>query len=198
MAREDKIQRALEWARGMRGKHVPNSKHHECWDLPEEALKRHGLVTSTTLTPKDGDFRKADYVWGEQVKERDTRPGDIIQFRNHVVKKTTKAVITFPDGSYREESRWEEQKRPHHTAIANGAFNAADGTIDTLELNVRPDPTVVQNKTLYTQDVNRAPVTRYEMRKNPKTKKTERVTVQTTVTYEVTYDGLWVYRPMEE
>lgn len=181
----------------MRGKHVPNSKNHECWDLPEEALKRHGLVTSKTLTPQDKDFRKADYVWGEQVKERDTRPGDIIQFRNHVVKKTTITVITFPDGSYRTESQREEQKRPHHTAIADGAFNQADGTIETLELNVRPDPTVVQNKKVYTRDVNLAPVTTSEMRKNPYTKRTERATVETTVTYEVTYDGLWVYRPIE-
>src|SRR5439155_11267346 len=126
MAREDKIQRALEWAGGMRGKHIPNSKNHECRDLPEEALKRHGLVTSKTLTPGGQDFRKDNYVWGEQVKERDTRPGDIIQFRNHVVKKTVEIVMTFSDGSFQKETKREEQKRPHHTAIANGAFNAAD------------------------------------------------------------------------
>lgn len=78
----------------------------ECTRLVEKALNKAGKKVTK-------DFgvvgRKEDYVWGLQITLNDAHPGDIIQFRNHVMAVTVRRA----DGGSVETTH----ARPHHTAI---------------------------------------------------------------------------------
>ena len=78
----------------------------ECVRLVEEALTQAGKKTTT-------DFgvvgNHADYVWGRSIKIEVALPGDIIQFRNHVMTVTVRRN----SGGMTETT----YRRPHHTAI---------------------------------------------------------------------------------
>jgi hypothetical protein len=86
-------QRVVVWVQGHLGKTVGRG---ECWDLGEQALKQAGAQTSNDLGPVGDD---EDYVWGDQIDLKDIIAGDILQFRDHVVKTTTEAEYTFADGT---------------------------------------------------------------------------------------------------
>jgi hypothetical protein len=125
----------------------------ECWDLGEEALKQAGAQTSTDLSSTGSVGPDDNYVWGDKIQMKDVGPGDIIQFRDYVVTTETRTDIKFPDGAYEWKSTSTEAKRPHHTAIANGKLDR-DGALPTYEQHVLPAGEVVQNKKLYTRDVD--------------------------------------------
>lgn len=87
------------------------------------------------------DFGKvtkdADYQWGDGILIDSLQPGDIIQFRNHVVETSTQRLV---------KDKWQEfetrtQTRPHHTAIVLEV--GRDGSVTVVEQNVRPDPNKV-------------------------------------------------------
>jgi hypothetical protein len=91
-------------------------------DLGANTPKDYGAVTPT-----------ADYEWGDEIFLSDLKPGDILQFRNHVVKTTTTKQTA-------QGEKWDEQTRvrPHHTAIVV-AVNK-DGSVIVIEQNVKPNP----------------------------------------------------------
>ncbi len=78
----------------------------ECWDLAEGALEAAGAKTSNDLNPQfkwGKEKRKKwdeDYIWGSEISFKELQPGDIIQFKGH--------VMTYRDKEY---------TRGHHTAI---------------------------------------------------------------------------------
>jgi len=78
----------------------------ECTTLVEQALTQAGKMTTTDFGIVGPD---TDYVWGTSVTLDASKPGDIIQFRNHVMTVTTK----WAKGGQQEVSH----RRPHHTAI---------------------------------------------------------------------------------
>src|SRR4051812_27189443 len=79
----------------------------ECTRLVEEALKKDGKKTTHDF----GKTKKTDdYIWGLQISPEDARPGDIIQFRNHVLYVTVRKQ----DAEGEKETA---HRRPHHTAI---------------------------------------------------------------------------------
>ena len=79
------------------------------------------------------DFGKvtlhSDYVWGHAVDLDRIRPGDVLQFRNHVVKVHTET-----------DAGWEERTytQPHHTAVVVAV--EGDGSVIVVEQKVKPDP----------------------------------------------------------
>jgi len=90
----------------------------ECTRLVEAALVQAGKKTTR-------DFgvvgNTKDYVWGTPVTIHTAVPGDIIQFRNHIMSITTKKKDH--DGS----GVTVENKRAHHTAIiANKGWRMDD------------------------------------------------------------------------
>ncbi|MEO8630343.1 MAG: CHAP domain-containing protein [Betaproteobacteria bacterium] len=109
----------LSFARDKIGQRVGNG---ECFDLADQALRNAGAKSAAhfgTVTPN------ANYVWGRRVSLAETRPGDIIQFRNYRYDRTIKTSTTI-DTDF--------QERPHHTAIVETVDGA--GAITVLEQNV--------------------------------------------------------------
>ena len=98
----------------------------ECFALVDMALKSAGAKSAE-------DFGKvtlhSDYVWGHAVDLDRIRPGDVLQFRNHVVKVHTET-----------DAGWEERTytRPHHTAVVVAV--EGDGSVIVVEQKVKPDP----------------------------------------------------------
>lgn len=80
----------------------------ECTRVAEYALKQAGMKTTSDYGVTGG--RGVDYVWGTNILADNALPGDILQFRNHVMVVTRRR----PDGTL-IESR--DYRRGHHTAI---------------------------------------------------------------------------------
>jgi|GEM_PF-6486278 len=100
-----------------------------CTNLAEEALAYAGAQDEYAIMGDDKVKEDSDYEWGDLVKDvKDIRPGDIIQFRNYVVKTDDVTVYKFPDdrGHFSDKSPWfsigtfdaADRPRPHHTAIS--------------------------------------------------------------------------------
>ena len=176
----------IVWARGNLMKTVGKG---ECWDLAEEALKKAGAKTSNDL----GEVKKdSDYVWGTLKDVKDVDPGDILQFRDHEVTITTYTKVTFPDGSWTEETQTETKMRGHHTAIVNSKVDR-NGVILTLEQHVKPLGKVVQSKTLHTRGYTTEATANKRM-KNRYTKKLDNAKVFTKTTIKVK-GKIWAYKP---
>ena len=58
----------------------------ECFALVDMALKSAGAKSAEDFGKVT---RHSDYVWGHAVDLDRIRPGDVLQFRNHVVKVRT-------------------------------------------------------------------------------------------------------------
>lgn len=78
----------------------------ECTRLAEQALKSAGMKTTNDFGVTG---KTADYVWGMLVSEDDAKPGDILQFRDHVMTVTT----VKDEGGQKTKT----YNRGHHTAI---------------------------------------------------------------------------------
>lgn len=79
----------------------------ECTRVAEYALKQAGMKTTSDFGVTG---RNADYVWGTNILPDNALPGDILQFRNHVMRVTRRK----PDGTLIETR---DYNRGHHTAI---------------------------------------------------------------------------------
>jgi len=181
-------QKIVVWARGKLGKKIGKG---ECWDLGEQALKQAGAQTSNDLGLVEKD---TDYIWGKLKDIKDVEPGDILQLRDHVVKRTIVTKYTYPDESWWEDTREEKATRGHHTTIVNSKLDT-NGVVRTFEQHVKPLGNVVQNKKLFTRDVPVVVTKAVEKRKNPHTKKVETAQVTKTVTITVT-GTIWAYQPI--
>src|SRR5262249_30569511 len=66
-----------------------NQGDGQCTELPEKLLEDLGGYDSDSFTPanpKETDESKKDYVWGDKVSPEDSKPGDIVQFKNYRFK----------------------------------------------------------------------------------------------------------------
>jgi hypothetical protein len=129
-------QKVLVWARGQMKKRVGRG---ECWDLADHALRHAGARSSTTRGSND------DYVWGEEIPISAALPGDILQFRDHVVMTTTTVKTTWANGSITSPPEAVPANRPHHTAIV---VAVAPGLLTILEQHVKPGGDHVQQHML--------------------------------------------------
>jgi hypothetical protein len=129
-------QQVYNFASGQLGRRVGRG---DCWDLPHQALTSAGAQSSDTTRAG------ADYRWGDPVALEDITPGDVLQFRHHVIVTTVVTRAMFRDGSYTETTETRRQTRGHHSAIV-----AAGGrtSIEVFEQNVRPRGRVVQRNTI--------------------------------------------------
>jgi len=104
----------------------------DCFALVDTLLRKLGAQTAA-----DGDVpvtATADYDWGDGILLDSIQPGDILQFRKHVVY-----VHEFTNVN----DKWHETKtltltRPHHTAIVMEVHK--DGSVRVVEQNVHPNP----------------------------------------------------------
>jgi hypothetical protein len=76
----------------------------------------------------------ADYDWGDGIMLDSIQPGDILQFRKHVVHTQT---FTYANDEW-HETKTQTLTRPHHTAIVIAVH--PDGSVTVVEQNVYPDP----------------------------------------------------------
>ena len=167
-----------------------------CYALADEALRDAGALSA----PDYGKITAtADYKWGKEVDWRNAQPGDILQFRNHVIeiRIDTKTVERFQDGRTKTvtQKKIESHRRPHHTAILSN--NDGAGVFRVYEQHVRPPGGTQVLRQVQENDV--------QVTGSKKTRRNTRMKVvpgersiaveeETTVTVKVT-GRIWVYRP---
>jgi hypothetical protein len=114
------------------GKALTSKFGLDCFALVDKLLRSLGAETAA-----DGDVpvtATADYDWGDGILLDSIQPGDILQFRKHVVHSET---WTFANNKwYETETR--TLTRPHHTAIVVDV--GKDGSVTVVEQNVHPNP----------------------------------------------------------
>lgn len=112
----------------------------DCFALVDELLDKAGAKR-----PKDfGEVTpSSDYVWGEPVDLDKLKPGDILQFRDHLITVQTQKL-----GEYKWEVTSNEgpATRPHHTAVVVDLQK--DGSVVVVEQNVRPDTKKVRRSVI--------------------------------------------------
>lgn len=173
-------QKVVAWARGQLKKRVGRG---QCWDLADHALRHAGAHSSTTRGPND------DYVWGQEVPIIAVIPGDILQFRDHVVTTTTTIKTVWANGSSTSGPDAVPASRPQHTAIV---VAVAPGVLTILEQHVKPAGEVVQQHTLPIRPGTTV-TTEHKVLKTT-TGGLVTATVVTTVTVSIT-GRVWAYRP---
>ncbi|MBX3170382.1 MAG: CHAP domain-containing protein [Candidatus Eremiobacteraeota bacterium] len=124
-------QAVLDFAKSKQGQKVGSG---ECFDLADQALKKNGFKTASDYGPvtKDGD-----YQWGKEVPLGESKPGDVLQFRDYENETTTR---TENDKGWQEKT--ETSSRPHHTAVV--VANDGKGNITVLEQNAPKGSKVTQ------------------------------------------------------
>ena len=114
------------------GKALTSKYGLDCFALVDKLLRTLGAATAA-----DGDVKvtaTADYDWGDGIMLDSIQPGDILQFRKHVVDIATWKKA---NGKWYEASG-RTLKRPHHTAIVMEVRK--DGSVVVVEQNVHPNP----------------------------------------------------------
>ena len=100
----------------------PVGKTKTCWDLPQAALEAAGAKTSYDYQEITGKSDQ-DYIWGKPINILKIQKGDILQFRNHLIKFNyeTSGKMIFPDGSSvpYTYTYTRSQTRPHHSAVVS-------------------------------------------------------------------------------
>ena len=133
MSDEDLNAKLMAEAEKLVGKAAVTSKFGlDCFALVDKLLRKLGAATAA-----DGDVpvtAKADYDWGDGILLESLQPGDILQFKDHLVDVGTWKLV---NGKWSEVSG-REYTRPHHTAIVLEVRK--DGSVVVVEQNVKPDP----------------------------------------------------------
>ncbi len=114
------------------GKALTSKYGLDCFALVDKLLRNLGAATAA-----DGDVAvtaKADYDWGDGILLDSIQPGDILQFRKHVVDIAT---WKYANGKW-YEAAGRTLTRPHHTAIVVEV--RTDGSVVVVEQNVHPNP----------------------------------------------------------
>jgi hypothetical protein len=180
-------QKILQWASGQVGKSVGAG---ECWDLAESALSKSGAGGSSDFGgPTDSD---GDYVWGDEVDLKDVLPGDVLQYRDYEMTKTTTTTATFADGSSSDDTVYVAVGHPHHTAIVSK--NPGAGALTVLEQNDMGHHERVKSSTIRWKDAPTKETSSRKSMKRPDNGKMEMATVTVTVDVSVT-GSITAYRP---
>lgn len=133
MSDEDLNAKLKTAAEKLVGKDALTSKYGlDCFALVDKLLRNLGAQTAA-----DGDVpvtATADYDWGDGILLDSLQPGDILQFRKHVVDI---AIWKYANGKWYEASG-RTLTRPHHTAIVMEVRK--DGSVVVVEQNVHPNP----------------------------------------------------------
>jgi hypothetical protein len=121
------------------GKALTSKFGIDCFALADTLLRSLNAQTAEDFGTVTAN---ADYAWGDEVELGAIKPGDILQFRDHVVETHTKEL---------RETGWKEtesrtQRRPHHTAVVIEV--PKDGGVVVVEQNVRPDPKKVMRNVI--------------------------------------------------
>lgn len=133
-------------AEKMVGGNALKSKYgFDCFALVDKLLRTLGAATAA-----DGDVAvtaTADYDWGDGILLDSIQPGDILQFRKHVVDIAT---WKYANGKWYEASG-RTFTRPHHTAIVMEVRK--DGSVVVVEQHVYPNPGKVTRNVIPRLDV---------------------------------------------
>ncbi len=112
----------------------------DCFGLVDRLLRDLGGKSA-------GDYgtltKDADYDWGDGIMLDSIQPGDILQFRNHLVHSSTLQLL---DNGKWFETAESTARRPHHTAIVIAV--AKNGSVTVVEQNVSPDPKKVRSSVI--------------------------------------------------
>jgi hypothetical protein len=173
----------------------------ECFALADKIMRKALAKTAKdfgTVVPN------ADYKWGTEVTPLSTlKPGDVLQFRNHVIEETITITVTkkYDDANVKTEpsvdKKTKKHNRGHHTSIVVGV----KGNILTVVEQHVLDPntgalstTVRQNEFPLTNDTVKPPpiVTRGKDDAGRYTETWEKVIVRTVS------GKIMAYRPQQQ
>ena len=122
------------------GKAVTSKYGIDCFGLVDKLLRDLGGKSAGDYGPLSKD---ADYDWGDGIMLDSIQPGDILQFRNHLVHSSTLQLL---DNGKWFQTAESTATRPHHTAIVVAV--AKDGSVTVIEQNVWPDPKKVRSSVI--------------------------------------------------
>jgi len=122
------------------GKAVTSKYGIDCFGLVDKLLRDLGGKSAGDYGPLSKD---ADYDWGDGIMLDSIQPGDILQFRNHLVHSSTLQLL---DNGKWFQTAESTATRPHHTAIVVAV--AKDGSVTVVEQNVWPDPKKVRSSVI--------------------------------------------------
>lgn len=112
----------------------------DCFGLVDRLLRDLGGKSA-------GDYgtltKDADYDWGDGIMLDSIQPGDILQFRDHLVHSSTFQLL---DNGKWFETEGSTATRPHHTAIVIAV--AKDGSVTVVEQNVWPNTKKVRRSVI--------------------------------------------------
>ncbi len=165
----------------------------ECWDLANSALKDAGAGTSSDFGPMGDD---ADYVWGTPIPDlKDVIPGDILQYRDFVMKTITKTDVSFSDNTGWVDDTSVEISHPHHTSIV--FINSGDANLTVLEQNDQGKHEKVKKNLIRWKDAATTKnTTKQMMEREDKNKKKIKEMATVTVTVDTAVTGtIKAYRP---
>lgn len=121
------------------GKAVTSKYGIDCFGLVDKLLRDLGGKSAGDYGPLSKD---ADYDWGDGIMLESIQPGDILQFRNHLVHSSTLQLLDSGKWFQTAEST---ATRPHHTAIV---ISVAKDGVTVVEQNVWPDPKKVRTSVI--------------------------------------------------
>ncbi len=113
----------------------------DCFVLVDMLLREIGGATAY-----DGDVKvtpTADYDWGDGIMLDHIQPGDILQFKKHLIHIETN---TYDENDKLIKTAEVWLTRPHHTAIVESV--GSDGSVTIIEQNVHPNPDKVNQNTI--------------------------------------------------
>lgn len=113
----------------------------DCFVLVDMLLRQIGAATAA-----DGDVKvtpTADYDWGDGIMLDHIEPGDILQFKKHLIHIETDTYDE-NDKLIKQSEVW--LTRPHHCAIVESVND--DGSYTIIEQNVHPNPDKVNRNTI--------------------------------------------------
>ena len=114
---------------------------YDCFALVDALLRSVNANSAHDYKDEVPITATAHYKWGDGILLDSIQPGDILQFRKHVVE-----IVTWTRG---DDGKWHETesrtlRRPHHTAIILEVRK--DGSVLVVEQNLLPNPKkVMQN-----------------------------------------------------
>ena len=121
------------------GKAVTSKYGIDCFGLVDKLLRDLGGKSAGDYGPLSKD---ADYDWGDGIMLDSIQPGDILQFRNHLIHSSTQQLLDSGKWFQTAEST---ATRPHHTAIV---ISVAKDGVTVVEQNVWPDPKKVRTSVI--------------------------------------------------
>jgi cell wall-associated NlpC family hydrolase len=123
---------------GHRSEHF--AKGDSCATLVQAALAQAKAKDLFDFPENKANTATTDYVWGDPVPLDQLQPGDIVQFKDHVMT------------GYKADGSWQDHNRPHHSALVVSILDPGK-KIEVEEQHIKPNVHKIYWNVVYLQGV---------------------------------------------